>query len=60
MKIPFQIKDDTIYLTADGSSYALATEEMRTRNGINSVELVPYKWFMNLGQALLSNFIVTV
>src|SRR4051812_13264400 len=52
MEIPFQIKDETIYLIADYNSYSLAFAKHRNRNGVDSIELEPFKWFASISQAL--------
>jgi len=52
MQIPFQIKDETIYLVADDNNYALARIIERTRKGETTTELESFKWFSNIGSAL--------
>lgn len=52
MLIPFNIKDDTIYLIADGSNYALATARERNRNGVVTTEYESFKWFPTINTAL--------
>lgn len=52
MKIPFQLKGETIYLVADDNNYALARTKERTRDGVVTTEQEPFKWFANIGSAL--------
>jgi hypothetical protein len=52
MQIPFQLQNETIYLIADGDSYALARLTNRTRNGVTTPAFVAYKWFATIGGAL--------
>lgn len=52
MKIPFQVKNETIYLVADDNNYALARMTERTRKGEATTELESFKWFANIGSAL--------
>lgn len=52
MQIPFQVKNETIYLVADDNNYALARSVKRTRKGETTTELESFKWFANIGGAL--------
>lgn len=52
MKIPFQLKNETIYLTADDNNYCLERERERTKDDVTTTELVAFKWFVSLPQAL--------
>jgi hypothetical protein len=52
MQIPFQLKNEIVYLTADESNYTLARQCDRTRDGVTNSELVAFKWFASIGAAL--------
>ena len=52
MLIPFQLKNETIYLSADENNYCLARQRERTRDGVTTTELENFKWFANIGNAL--------
>ena len=52
MQIPFTIKNETVYLTADDNNYSLSRERERTREGVTTTELEAFKWFANLDGAL--------
>jgi hypothetical protein len=54
LQIPFELKDETIYLIApDDLNYAFARKRERTRNGITETEFIQYKWFSDINSALV-------
>jgi hypothetical protein len=52
MQIPFTIKNETIYLTADDNNYCLSRQRERNRGDELVTELEFFKWFATLDGAL--------
>ena len=48
MQIPFNIKDETIYLTADDNNYCLSRKRERNKGTEIITELESFKWFQIL------------